>query len=128
MRDAIDDALIGSLRRGFPLCDHPFAQVGRPHGLGEADVIERLELLLAGGMLAAVGPLYDPVRASGSGLDALDRQLIDTTQSGLPLVPEPYEALGAVLGVSSTEVQARLASLLDRGVIRRIGAVGYRGS
>lgn len=56
-------------------------------------------------------------------LDALDRQLIAATQSGLPLVPEPYEALGAMLGVSSLEVQERLASMLDRGLIRRIGAV-----
>jgi DNA-binding Lrp family transcriptional regulator len=56
-------------------------------------------------------------------LDALDRQLIAATQSGLPLVPEPYEALGAMLGISSREVQERLASMLERGLIRRIGAV-----
>jgi siroheme decarboxylase len=56
-------------------------------------------------------------------LDALDRQLIAATQSGLPLVPEPYEALGAMLGVSAQEVQQRLASMLERGLIRRIGAV-----
>ncbi|WP_255429370.1 siroheme decarboxylase subunit beta [Ramlibacter albus] len=56
-------------------------------------------------------------------LEALDRQLIAATQSGLPLVPQPYEALGAMLGVDAREVQARLAALLERGVIRRIGAV-----
>ena len=44
-------------------------------------------------------------------LDPLDRQLIAATQSGLPLVPEPYEALGAMLGVSAQEVQARLAAM-----------------
>jgi siroheme decarboxylase len=56
-------------------------------------------------------------------VDALDRQLIAATQSGLPLVPEPYEALGAILGVSAQEVQQRLAAMLERGLIRRIGAV-----
>lgn len=56
-------------------------------------------------------------------LDPLDRQLVAATQSGLPLVPQPYEAIGAVLGVSSAEVRSRLAALLARGVIRRIGAV-----
>ncbi|MBC5785634.1 Lrp/AsnC family transcriptional regulator [Ramlibacter sp. USB13] len=56
-------------------------------------------------------------------LDPLDRQLIAATQSGLPLVPQPYEALGAMLGISSPEVQERLASMLERGLIRRIGAV-----
>ena len=56
-------------------------------------------------------------------LDPLDRQLIAATQSGLPLVPEPYEALGAMLGASAQEVQARLAAMLAAGLIRRIGAV-----
>lgn len=56
-------------------------------------------------------------------LDPLDRQLIAATQSGLPLVPEPYEALGAMVGVSAQEVQARLAAMIAGGLIRRIGAV-----
>jgi len=56
-------------------------------------------------------------------LDPLDRELIAATQSGLPLVPRPYDALGAMLGVSAQEVQARLAGMLKRGLIRRIGAV-----
>lgn len=128
MKDSTDDALVGAMRDGFPLCDRPFEQLGRAHGLAEMDVIERLETLLAVGALMQIGPLYDPVHASGPGLDALDRQLVASTQSGLPLVPEPYEAIGALLGVSAAEVQARLAALLARGVIRRIGAVGYRGS
>lgn len=55
--------------------------------------------------------------------DALDRWLIVATQAGLPLVPRPYEALAAELGVSAEEVKARLAHMLESGVIRRIGAV-----
>jgi DNA-binding Lrp family transcriptional regulator len=56
-------------------------------------------------------------------IDPLDRHLIAATQSGLPLVPQPYEALGAMLGLSAQEVQERLASMLEGGLIRRIGAV-----
>lgn len=56
-------------------------------------------------------------------LDPVDRQLIAATQSGLPLVPRPYEAIGAMVGLSAQEVQERLASMLERGLIRRIGAV-----
>lgn len=56
-------------------------------------------------------------------VDPLDRRLIAATQSGLPLVPQPYEALGAMLGISAQEVQDRLRSMLERGLIRRIGAV-----
>lgn len=56
-------------------------------------------------------------------LDPIDRQLIAVTQSGLPLVPQPYEALGAMLDMSAQEVRERLGSMLARGLIRRIGAV-----
>ncbi len=56
-------------------------------------------------------------------LDGFDRALIAATQGGLPLVPRPYEAVGAVLGVSAEQVRARLAEMLAQGLIRRIGAV-----
>lgn len=56
-------------------------------------------------------------------MDALDRRLIVATQGGLPLVPRPYDALGAELDIPPAEVRARLARMLDAGIIRRIGAV-----
>jgi len=56
-------------------------------------------------------------------LTEFDRRLIAATQTGLPLVARPYEAVGAMLGVSGQAVQARLAQMLDEGLIRRIGAV-----
>jgi DNA-binding Lrp family transcriptional regulator len=65
-------------------------------------------------------------------LDELDRRLIVATQAGLPLVTQPYAALAETLGISSEEVQQRLAAMLASGAIRRIGvvpnhyALGYR--
>lgn len=56
-------------------------------------------------------------------LSEFDRRLIAATQSGLPLVPRPYEAVGAMLGVSGEVVRERLAQMLERGLVRRIGAV-----
>ena len=56
-------------------------------------------------------------------LDELDRRLIRATQSGLPLVSRPYEAIGAALGISGEQVRERLQAMLDAGLIRRIGAV-----
>lgn len=56
-------------------------------------------------------------------LDEFDRRLVAATQSGLPLVPRPYEALGAMLGTSGAAVRERLAQWLDQGLVRRIGAV-----
>jgi len=64
--------------------------------------------------------------------DDLDRRLIVATQGGLPLVARPYDALAEQLGMAPAEVQARLAAMLESGLIRRIGAVpnhyalGYR--
>ena len=56
-------------------------------------------------------------------LDVIDRQLIAATQDGLPLTHEPYRALAIRLGLDESDVLARLQSLLDRGAIRRIGAI-----
>mgnify|MGYP003530100829 CR=1 FL=1 len=56
-------------------------------------------------------------------LSDFDRRLVTATQSGLPLVPRPYEAVAAMLGSSSDAVRERLAALIDQGLVRRIGAV-----
>lgn len=53
----------------------------------------------------------------------LDRRLVFATQGGLPLVARPYHALAEQLGAPVEDVMARLAAMLERGVIRRIGAV-----
>lgn len=56
-------------------------------------------------------------------IDTTDRRLIQTTQEGLPRVSRPYHAIAEQLGISAEEVMARLQSMLDSGVIRRVGAV-----
>ena len=56
-------------------------------------------------------------------LDDFDRALVAATQSGLPLLARPYEAVAALLGVSGELVRERLAEMLRSGLIRRIGAV-----
>ena len=55
--------------------------------------------------------------------DATDRALIVATQGGLPLVARPYQAIGEQVGIAGEEVVRRLQSMLESGVIRRIGAV-----
>lgn len=56
-------------------------------------------------------------------LSEFDRRLIAATQGGLPLLPQPYAEVGLKLGVSGEVVRARLAQMLESGLIRRIGAV-----
>ncbi|WP_188093545.1 siroheme decarboxylase subunit beta [Marinobacter salinexigens] len=61
-----------------------------------------------------------------------DRQLILATQGGLPLVPDPWQALGQQLGMPADEVLARFQRMQEMGVVRRVAAVpnhyrlGYR--
>lgn len=65
-------------------------------------------------------------------IDAIDRQIIQATQAGLPLVSEPYQAVAEQLGLSEQQVMQRMQTMLDNGIIRRIAAVpnhykiGYR--
>jgi DNA-binding Lrp family transcriptional regulator len=56
-------------------------------------------------------------------IDAVDRRIIAETQSGLPLVPRPFEALALAVGIPAGEIMARMERMLEAGVIRRIGAV-----
>ena len=65
-------------------------------------------------------------------IDQIDRQIIVATQSGLPLVSQPYQAIADPLGLSAEDVMQRIRTMQENGVIRRIGAVpnhyklGYR--
>jgi DNA-binding Lrp family transcriptional regulator len=63
--DDIDRRLINALQGGFPVCDAPYAEVGRRLGLDEDDVIARLERLLGDGVLSRFGPMYDAERLGG---------------------------------------------------------------
>jgi DNA-binding Lrp family transcriptional regulator len=67
-------------------------------------------------------------------IDDIDRRLVAATQGGLPLTERPYHALAEALGVPAEEVMRRLQRMLERGVVRRLGAVpnhyalGYRAN
>lgn len=57
------------------------------------------------------------------GLSPEDLRLLDRLQTGIPIVPDPYEAVGRELGLSGDEVFARVKALREAGVVRRLGAV-----
>ena len=56
-------------------------------------------------------------------LETLDRRLIELTQAGLPLHPEPFVELAKQAGCEPQQVIASLQRMLDSGAIRRIGAI-----
>lgn len=51
-----------------------------------------------------------------------DRAIVEATQAGLPLVPNPFEVVAKTLGMPEEELLERFASLKEQGVVRRIGA------
>ena len=53
-------------------------------------------------------------------LDDTDRKLIAATQSGLPLVKEPFVQVAQWLGLTEDEVLSRFATMQAAGVMRRI--------
>jgi DNA-binding Lrp family transcriptional regulator len=61
-------------------------------------------------------------------------RLIEALQHGLPLVPRPYAALAARIGIAEVEVIALVQSLQNEGVIKRFGVIvrhhelGYRAN
>jgi len=75
---------------------------------------------------AVPGPLRQP--------DAEDIRLVAALQPGLELMPRPFRQLGETLYMPEDEVLARVASMLDEGMIKRFGVVvrhhelGYRAN
>ena len=55
--------------------------------------------------------------------DARDRDLLGVLEAGLPLVPEPYEEIGAACGMTGEAVIFRLRALQQACTIRRFGVI-----
>jgi DNA-binding Lrp family transcriptional regulator len=56
-------------------------------------------------------------------MDAIDKTILNLLQTEFPVEPEPFKTIGEKTGIPEDEVLARISSLKDQGVIRRIGAV-----
>lgn len=63
--DAADRAIINRLQAGLPIGERPFAEAAAALGLGEMDLIARLDRLLQEGYLTRFGPLYHAERMGG---------------------------------------------------------------
>ena len=67
-------------------------------------------------------------------MDDLDKRLLNRIQSEFPLVARPYQHLGEPLGLSETEVIARVKALRAERIIRQVSAIfdtkslGYKSS
>lgn len=72
--------------------------------------------------------------AEATQFDELDHAIVLATQAGLPLVPRPWHEVARQAGTTPDQVMKRVQQMLERGIIRRIGAVpnhyaiGYRSN
>jgi DNA-binding Lrp family transcriptional regulator len=64
--DAVDRRLIDELQGGFPICAEPYAEVAGRLGIAEADLLARLQRLLAERVLTRFGPMYQIERMGGA--------------------------------------------------------------
>ncbi|MCK4374383.1 MAG: Lrp/AsnC family transcriptional regulator [Candidatus Brocadiae bacterium] len=87
---------------------------------------------MVGGASSVKAP--EPPAETPIGLDEDRKALVRLLQGDLPLVSEPFAELAGRLGRPVGELLAEIADLLDRGAIRRFGAVvnhrrlGYRAN
>lgn len=55
-------------------------------------------------------------------MDSYDKEILDIIQSSFPIAPRPYAVVGEQVGLTESEVLARVRRLKAEGVIRRMGA------
>jgi DNA-binding Lrp family transcriptional regulator len=95
--DALDRRIINALQGGFPVAKRPYAEAAARLGLGEAELIERLERLLAQGILTRFGPLYDAEKMGGGltlaamAVPEARFEAVAETVNGFPEVAHNYQ-------------------------------------
>lgn len=57
--DDIDRRLLSTIQTDFPLCSHPYAQLGERLGISENEALGRVQALAASGVIRRVGPAFD---------------------------------------------------------------------
>lgn len=63
--DELDRRIINALQGGFPISDEPYREVAESLGTTEAELLARLERLLADKVLTRFGPMFQIERLGG---------------------------------------------------------------
>jgi DNA-binding Lrp family transcriptional regulator len=120
--DELDRAIINELQGGFPVCDHPFAEVAAQLHTTEQEVISRIDLLLKGGILSRFGPMYHAERMGGSlslaamKIPAADFERATEILNAIPEVAHNYarDHLLSMWFVLATETPREHAAALEK--------------
>jgi DNA-binding Lrp family transcriptional regulator len=63
--DSTDRVIINELQGGFPITERPFAEVAERMGLGEDELIERIDKMQQQGLISRFGPMYHAEKMGG---------------------------------------------------------------
>ena len=66
LNDAIDRQILAKLQGDFPICERPYAEAAAQLGIGEDELLQRLERLLADKVLTRFGPMFQIERMGGA--------------------------------------------------------------
>ncbi|RTZ71421.1 MAG: Lrp/AsnC family transcriptional regulator [Gammaproteobacteria bacterium] len=128
--DDIDRRIINRLQGGFPICEHPYREAARELGIGEEELIERLEKMLEDRRLSRFGPMYHAEKLGG-GLSlcamAIPEEKFDTVAEQVNTFPEVAHNYARdhqlnMWFVLATETPERIGEVLEE--IERV--TGYR--
>jgi DNA-binding Lrp family transcriptional regulator len=64
--DEIDRRIVDALQGGFPLCPRPYAAAAEALGIGEQELIDRLQAMLEARVLTRFGPMFQIERVGGA--------------------------------------------------------------
>jgi DNA-binding Lrp family transcriptional regulator len=64
--DDIDRRIVNDLQGDLPLTERPYAAAAERLGIGDRELIDRLEKLLADGVLSRFGPMFHAERMGGA--------------------------------------------------------------
>ena len=62
----IDRRILATLQGDFPICERPYAEAAAQLGIGEAELLARLESLLADKVLTRFGPMFQIEEMGGA--------------------------------------------------------------
>lgn len=118
--DDVDRRLINRLQAGLPLVPRPYAVVAEELGIGEGELIYRLERLCEDGVLSRFGPMYHAERLGGGltlaalAVPEADFERVAETVNAFPEVAHNYRREHALnmWFVLATETPTRIGEVL----------------
>ncbi len=129
--DPIDRRLVVAMQGGLPLAPRPYLQIARQLGLGESEVLDRVERLLARGVIRRMGavPNHYALGYRSNGMSVWDVPAARLSDAGRkvgaldfvshcyarPRHPPlwPYNLFAMVHGRSRDEVAAKVARIAE---------------